>query len=261
MDIKITQKQNDTLLTIEADFDKFVAENFGDICQALAKRFKILAELESVQRKQGIEIERLIEAIRRCDNQQAALDLLPHEFGISPETANFILNASLTEFNQILDLDYLQPLIKQYRSQIRSLIKLCIEYAMNKRKLLSDQKEPAIEKSTESFEDLEIGFYLTSVSPDQSGVPATIFAASRSPGFSPRILLSTNGQWNDVYKGKTVSITLDKVPTVIKGDENLIPAKVIEKAKIWVTVNYNLLMRHWNYEIDSREFLNEIKKM
>ena len=140
MNITITQKQNDTLLTIEADFDKFVAENLDDICQALAKRFRILAELESVQRKQGIKTERLIEAIRRCDNHQAALELLPREFGVSRETANFILNASLSELNQILDPDFLQPLIKQYRSQIRSLMKLSIEYAMNKRKVSADKE-------------------------------------------------------------------------------------------------------------------------
>ena len=248
-------------MTIEADFDKFVAENLDDICQALAKRFRILAELESVRRKQGIETERLIEAIRRCDNHQAALELLPREFGASRETANFILNASLSELNQILDPDFLQPLIKQYRSQIRSLMKLSIEYAMNKRKLLSDQKEPTIGKSKESFEDLEIGFYMTNIMPDISGVPVTIFVASRNPDFSPRILLSTNGQLDDVYKGETVSISLDKVPTVIDGDVNLIPARVIEKAMIWVTVNYNLLMDHWNYKIDSLGLLKGIKKI
>lgn len=118
-----------------------------------------------------------------------------------------------------------------------------------------------LEKSKESFEDLEIGFYLTSIMPDISGIPVTMFVASRNPEFSPRILLSTNGQLDDVYKGKTVSISLDKVPTVIEGDESLIPDKVIEKAKIWVAVNYNLLMDHWNYKLDSREFLNNIKKV
>ena len=120
---------------------------------------------------------------------------------------------------------------------------------------------PTIWKSTKSFENLEIGFYLTSISPKLSGVPATIFAASKNPGFSPRILLSINGQWDDVYKGKTVSISLDKVPTVIEGDENMIPNKVIEKTKNWVTVNYNLLMSHWNYKIDSRGLLDGIKKV
>ena len=105
MNIKLAQQKNDTLLTIEADFDKFIAENFGDICQAMAKRFRILVELESVQRKQGIETEKLIEVIRRCDSHQAALDLLPREFGISSETANFILNAEIKELNQILDPD------------------------------------------------------------------------------------------------------------------------------------------------------------
>ena len=140
MNIRLAQQKNDTLLTIEADFDKFVAENFGGICQAMAKRFRILMELESVQRKQGIETEKLIEVIRRCDSHQAALDLLPREVGISTETANFILNTEINEFNQILDPDYLQSMVKQYRAQVRSLIKLNLEYAMNRRKLSSDKE-------------------------------------------------------------------------------------------------------------------------
>ena len=140
MNMKLTQRQNDTLLSIEADFDKFVAENFGGICQAMAKRFRILVELESVQRKQGIETEKLIEVIRRCDSHQAALDLLPCEFGISSETANFILGAEINELNQILDPDYLQSMVKQYRAQVRSLIKLNLEYAMNKRKVSADKE-------------------------------------------------------------------------------------------------------------------------
>jgi len=140
MNIRLAQQQNDTLLSIEADFDKFVAENFGDICQAMAKRFRILLELESVQRKQGMETEKLIEVIRRCDNHQTALDLLPREFGISSETANFILNVEITELIQILAPDYLQSMVKQYRAQVRSLIKLNLEYAMNKRKISSDKE-------------------------------------------------------------------------------------------------------------------------
>ena len=140
MNIKLTQQKNDTLLTIEADFDKFIAENFGDICQAMAKRFRILVELESVQRKQGIETEKLIEIIRRCDSHQAALDLLTREFGISSETANFILNVEINELNQILDPDYLQSMVKQYKAQVRSLIKLNLEYAMNKRKVSVDKE-------------------------------------------------------------------------------------------------------------------------
>jgi cell division septum initiation protein DivIVA len=140
MNIKLAQQKNDTLLTIEADFDKFIAENFGDICQAMAKRFRILVELESAQRKQGIETEKLIEVIRRCDSHQVALDLLPREFGISTETANSILNAEISELNQILDPDYLQSMVKQYRAQVRSLIKVNLEYAMNKRKVSSDKE-------------------------------------------------------------------------------------------------------------------------
>ena len=111
MNMKLTQRQNDTLLSIEADFDKFVAENFGGICQAMAKRFRILMELESVQRKQGIETEKLIEVIRRCDNHQAALDLLPREFGIGSETANFMIGIITDIVRKVFDISVSQVLI------------------------------------------------------------------------------------------------------------------------------------------------------
>ena len=55
MNMKLTQRQNDTLLSIEANFDKFVAENFGDICRALAKHVKILTELRDLQRRMDIK--------------------------------------------------------------------------------------------------------------------------------------------------------------------------------------------------------------
>ena len=107
----------------------------------------------------------------------------------------------------------------------------------------------------------EIGFYLTDVQPDMSGVPATIYVACKFAGFSPRILISKDCDWSNVYEGKIVSISLEKHPEVIKGNEQIIAADTYEKAKRWVVLNYDLLMKHWIGEASSVDLLNNVKKI
>ena len=124
MNIRLSQQQNDTLLSIEADFDKFVAGNFGDICRALARHLRILIELKDVQQNHGVKIEKLIEAIRRNKDKQNAERNLINGFNISTETACFILNVSMTELNQLLDTDYLEEQIDECREEIRKLSEL-----------------------------------------------------------------------------------------------------------------------------------------
>ena len=124
MNIRLFQQQNDTLLSIEADFDKFVAGNFGDICRALARHLRILIELKDVQQNHGVKIEKLIEVIRRNKDKQNAERNLINGFNISTETACFILNVSMTELNQLLDTDYLEEQIDECREEIRKLSEL-----------------------------------------------------------------------------------------------------------------------------------------
>lgn len=124
MNIRLSQQQNDTLLSIEADFDKFVAGNFGDICRALARHLRILIELKDVQQNHGVKIEKLIEVIRRNKDKQNAERNLINGFNISTETACFILNVSMTELNQLLDTDYLEEQIDECREEIRKLSEL-----------------------------------------------------------------------------------------------------------------------------------------
>ena len=124
MNIRLSQQQNDTLLSIEADFDKFVAENFGDICQALAKHLRILIELEAMQRNHGIKTEELIAVIRRSKDEQNVLSNLIHEFNISPEAACYVLTTSISELNQILDPTHLRWLIDHQRHNIHPLLEL-----------------------------------------------------------------------------------------------------------------------------------------
>ena len=121
MNIRLDQQQNDTLLSIEADFDKFVAENFGDICQALAKYVKILTELRDLQRRKDVKEDDIIATIRKAKNRQDAENLCCLLFTISPDTAHFILNNSLSELQDLVVYDKLQRMIEHRKRDLQIL--------------------------------------------------------------------------------------------------------------------------------------------
>ena len=74
-------------------------------------------------------------------------------------------------------------------------------------------------------------------------------------------MLTNNTKWYEWTDERTVSITLSKTPVVIGGDESEIPAEAIEKAKEWVVLNYEVLMKHWDGETDSLTLLKNLKKI
>ena len=100
---------------------------------------------------------------------------------------------------------------------------------------------------------------MTHVIPDFEHIVITVFF--KNPGVSPRIMLTNNTKWYEWTDERTVSITLSKTPVVIGGDESEIPAEAIEKAKEWVVLNYEVLMKHWNGETDSLTLLKNLKKI
>ena len=70
MNIRLAQQQDGALLSIETDFDKLIADNFGDICRALSKYLRILIELEKLQRSNdSIKVDELITVVRSSDEK------------------------------------------------------------------------------------------------------------------------------------------------------------------------------------------------
>ena len=130
MNIRIAQQQDGTLLSIETDFDKLIADNFGDICRALAKHLRILIKLEKLQRSSdSIKVDELIAVVRRSDEKNAQSSLTK-EFNISPDTANYILNTSITELHWILDAKRLRNMIDHYLKDIREILKFDLKDAL-----------------------------------------------------------------------------------------------------------------------------------
>lgn len=130
MNIRIAQQQDGALLSIETDFDKLIADNFKEICQALAKYLRILMELEKLQRSNdSIKVDELIAVVRSSDEKNAQSSLV-NEFNISPDTANYILFTSITELHWILDTKRLRNMIDHYLKDIRELLKLDLKTAL-----------------------------------------------------------------------------------------------------------------------------------
>lgn len=130
MNIRLAQQQDGALLSIETDFDKLIANNFEEICQALAKYLRILMELEKLQRSNdSIKVDELIAVVRRSDEKNAQSSLV-NEFNISPDTANYILFTSITELHWILDAKRLRNMIDHYLKDIRELLKLDLKTAL-----------------------------------------------------------------------------------------------------------------------------------
>lgn len=121
MDFKIENKKSKTTMFIEADFDQIVAENFGDICQALAKHVNALSELQNLN-YQNVQIEDLIATIRNSDDGEDAIEKLSKKINISVAASQFIFRTSITDLGNILDNDYLDKEIEQCMDHVQSKI-------------------------------------------------------------------------------------------------------------------------------------------
>lgn len=121
MDIKIENKDSKTTMFIEADFDQIVAENFGDICQALARHVNILSELQNLH-YQNVQIEDLIAIITNSHDGEEAQERISQRYNISAAASQFILRTSTCDLYKVLDVNYLDQEIEQCMDHIQTVI-------------------------------------------------------------------------------------------------------------------------------------------
>lgn len=122
MNISIKKQQINTNLIIEADFDGLVETYFGEICETLAKRARVILELTCLQKRDGVQYDKLIELIRQSASVDEARGMLASYYQISEEAANYILSIQISELDNRLDLEELEKQIDKYRTGVRSLL-------------------------------------------------------------------------------------------------------------------------------------------
>lgn len=121
MNIRIEKQDMQTAMLIETDLDQIVAENFGDICEALAKRINALVELQNLQ-YQNIKADNVIEIIRKSDDANEAAERLCQKLDISMAAAQLVLKTPLSGLDQMLDSNYLDSKIEQHMGSIQAVI-------------------------------------------------------------------------------------------------------------------------------------------
>ena len=121
MGIKIEKQNSKTAMFIETDFDQIVAENFGDICQALAKHVNTLSELQNLY-YQNIQADDLIATIRSCSDDEEAINNICKKYNISVAASQFILRTSISDLDKVLDVNYLDKEIEQCMGNIQTII-------------------------------------------------------------------------------------------------------------------------------------------
>ncbi len=121
MNIRIEKQDMQTAMLIETDLDQIVAENFGDICEALAKHINALVELQNIQ-YQNIKADYVIEIIRKSGDANEAAERLCQKLNISMAAAQLVLKTPLSGLDKILDSNYLDSKIEQHMGSIQAII-------------------------------------------------------------------------------------------------------------------------------------------
>ena len=121
LNIRIEKQDMQTTMLIETDLDQIVAENFGDICEALAKHINALVELQNLQ-YQNIKADNVIEIIRKSGDANEAAERLCQKLDISMAAAQLVLKTPLSGLDQMLDSSYLDSKIEQHMGSIQAVI-------------------------------------------------------------------------------------------------------------------------------------------
>ena len=121
MNIRIEKQDMQTAMLIETDLDQIVAENFSDICEALAKHIDALVELQNLQ-YQNIKADDVIDIIRKSGDANEAGERLCQKLNISVAAAQLVLKTPLSGFDKMLDSNYLDSKIEQHMGSIQAVI-------------------------------------------------------------------------------------------------------------------------------------------
>lgn len=121
MNIRIEKQDMQTAMLIETDLDQIVAENFSDICEALAKHIDALVELQNLQ-YQNIKADDVIDIIRKSGDANEAGERLCQKLNISVAAAQLVLKTPLSGLDKMLDSNYLDSKIEQHMGSIQAVI-------------------------------------------------------------------------------------------------------------------------------------------
>ena len=122
MEMKVlTKKNGKSVLSFKTDFNEVLEENFAAICEAIANKGKAIKELVNLFEKDENSLDNIIQIMTTSRGEKAAKNALSKELGISPQTAQYLLDMSLENLTA-LNAKKLKKMLDDYRTNISKLV-------------------------------------------------------------------------------------------------------------------------------------------
>ena len=121
MEMKVLNINGKSVLSFKTDFNEVLDENFAAICEAIANKGKAIKELTSIFEKEDNSLDNIIQIMTTSRGENAAKNALSEELGISPQTAQYLLDMSLENFTA-LNAKKLKKMLVDYRTNISKLV-------------------------------------------------------------------------------------------------------------------------------------------
>lgn len=99
---------------------------------------------------------------------------------------------------------------------------------------------------------LERGFHLTYVGMKDTGISRRIGIGEKLLKGHPRIEIYVEGR-------KPVHVLIKDVPQCSKADEGVLSDEELDKVYKWITINKEILLKHWNLQVDSLDLILGLK--
>lgn len=99
-------------------------------------------------------------------------------------------------------------------------------------------------------------YEMSNLGPKTTGLDEVIWVSVKNANHGPRIKVFENKN----ASGKTFSVTVEDEPKVI-GDSSIIDSKQLEKIKKFIIKNKENLIKYWEFQVDTGEFIQNIMKV
>ena len=93
-----------------------------------------------------------------------------------------------------------------------------------------------------------------------SGLPMLIWVSEKNANHGPRIKVARDYRIR-AGSSDTFSVSISKNPSIVAGDSGQIKELDLKKVYKWITLNKIILMKYWNFEIDTIELSNGLIKI
>lgn len=121
MKVNVVTKNGVSVLSFKTDFNEVLDENFAAICEAISNKGKAIKELTNLFEKEYNSLDNIIQIMTTSRGENAAKNALSEELGISPQTAQYLLDLSLEDLTA-LNAKKLKKMLDDYRTNISKLV-------------------------------------------------------------------------------------------------------------------------------------------